>query len=209
MTFSKEFKEAISHLPSKEKDKLLLRLLKKDHILAKQLEFELIDQRGVDERRAVVEEKIKKRVQQMKANFYSPGYLNLDIRDTSGYINHHVKVTKDKYGEVSLNILLLTEVLQQNRSNILNSSFSRANKLLVAIIARAFKILLLTQKLHDDFFIDLEDDLKNLGRLIGDNDYLMQTAIYHGFDVNWMIRAEIPEDIHHIYKDLRARGYLR
>ncbi len=34
MTFDKEFTKAISHLPSKEKDKLILRLLKKNLPLA-------------------------------------------------------------------------------------------------------------------------------------------------------------------------------
>ena len=40
MTFDKDFKEAISHLPSSEKDKLILRLLKKDLVLANRLYFE-------------------------------------------------------------------------------------------------------------------------------------------------------------------------
>lgn len=209
MKFSNEFKEAISHLPSKEKDKLLLRLLKKDLTLAHRLEFELLDQRSLEERRAEMENTIKKEVKRMTDTFYSPGYLNMDIRYASGSINEHVKITKDKFGEVSLNILLLTEVLQQNKENILNATYNKAYKLTVAIIARAFKILLLTHKLHQDYLIDLQDDFRKLGLLIGDNHYLMKSAIYHGLDVNWVISAEIPDDIQLIYKDLRERGYLR
>ena len=56
MTFPKEFKEALSHLPSKEKDKLILRLLKKDITLANRLMFELVNTNTVDEQR----NKIKK-----------------------------------------------------------------------------------------------------------------------------------------------------
>lgn len=209
MTFSKEFKEAIANLPNKEKDKLILRLLKKDLNLANRLEFELLDRGTIEERRAKTAQKIIDEVNHMTKRFYSPGYLNMDVRYASGIINEHVNITKDKFGEVSLNILLLTQVIQKNKQNILSQSMGRANKLLVALIARAFKIILLTQKLHEDFFIDLEDDLKQLGHLIGDNDHLMQIAIYHGFDVNWLIRADIPQDIQHIYKDLRERGYLR
>jgi hypothetical protein len=208
MKFSKEFKEAISHLPSIEKDKLLYRLLKKDILLAKRLEFELLSDANVEDKRAEMQQHISEEVQRMTKGFYSTGYLNMDIRYLSGSITEYVKVTKDKFGEVSLNIQLLTEVLQQNREHILYASFGRASKLLVAIIARAFKILLLSDKLHEDLLFDLKEDSKQLGLLIGDNDYLMRTAIFHGFDVNWLISGS-PADIQKIYKDLRDRGYLR
>lgn len=48
MTFPKEFKEALSHLPSKEKDKLVLRLLRKDLLLANRLLFELVNTNTVE-----------------------------------------------------------------------------------------------------------------------------------------------------------------
>lgn len=209
MKFSKEFKEAISHLPAKEKDKLLFRLLKKDLILAKRLEFELISPQTVDERRAEMKQSITEEVQRISANFYSPGYLNMDIRYISGSITEHVKITKDKFGEASLNLHLLIEVLKGNSQNISNQSFHKARKLCVAIIARAYKILLLIYKLHEDYFIDLEDELKELGLLIGKNHYLMKHAIFNGFDVNWLIQGEIPEDIVEFHKDLKSKGYLK
>lgn len=53
------------------------------------------------------------------------------------------------------------------------------------------------------------NDLIKLGRIIGDNKYLMKFAIHNGFDVNWLLRAEIPENIEQIHKDIRDRGYLR
>jgi len=51
--YTKEFETAISHLPAKEKDKLILRLLKKDLILANRLQFELVDNGNIEERRAL------------------------------------------------------------------------------------------------------------------------------------------------------------
>ncbi|SDG79057.1 hypothetical protein [Psychroflexus sediminis] len=209
MKFSKELKEAISHLPDKEKDKLLIRLLKKDLILAKRLEFELVSAQSVDEKRTEMEEQIKERVKEFSEGFYSLGYLNMDIRFLSGDITEYVKVTKDKFGEVSLNVLLLTEVLNRNNYRIQSFSMQKGRKLLVAIIARAFKIILLAHKLHKDYHIELEDPMRKLGRLIGQNHYLMKTAIFNGFDVNWMITGDIPEDIESHYKDLRKQGYLR
>ena len=55
MSFPKEFKEALSHLPSKEKDKLILQLLKKDLVLANRLLFELVNTNTVEEQREKVE----------------------------------------------------------------------------------------------------------------------------------------------------------
>lgn len=209
MKFSKEFKEAISCLPEKEKDKLLIRLLKKDLILAQRLEFELIDDLSVDERRALIADDIETEVKKFSGYSGSIGYLNMDMRYLSGSITKHVKITKDKFGEVSLNILMLTEVLQLNNERIQQASFSYARKLLVAIIARAFKIVVLTHKLDEDYLIELEKPLNRLGQLISENDYLMNTAIHHGFDVNWLLSASIPEDIDEIHRNLKKQGYFK
>ena len=55
---------------------------------------------------------------------------------------------------------------------------------------------------------DFEELLKKLGTLIVQNQHLMKIAIHNGFDVNWLIRAEIPENIDDIHRDLKKRGYL-
>ena len=208
MKFSKEFKQAISHLPDKEKDKLLFRLLKKDPILIKRLEYELIDDRSLEDRRKEMEAFVIEQVDIMTNNFHSPGYLNMDIRFLSGYITEHVKVTKDKFGEASLNLLMLNKVLEKNNENLLKKSSVKNRKLGIAILTRAFKIMILINKLHEDLFIEFEDDLKRLGQLMLQNDHLMKLAIHNGFDVNWLINADIPEDIAAIQKDLKDRGYL-
>ena len=209
MRFDKDFKEAISYLPSEEKDKLILRLLKKDLSLANRLYFELLDERTVEDRRAEMESKVKADVERMSKYYYSPGYLKMDMGYLSGDITEHVRITKDKYGEASLNLLMLNEVLKLNNKKIAEATVNKARKLSLYIIARAFRILILIQKLHEDYFIDFEDDLMALGQRLGENDHLMRSATSNGFDVNWLLQPSIPEDIAQIHKDLRARGYLR
>ena len=209
MTFDKEFKEALSALPNKEKDKLLFRLLKKDKILAKRLQFELISGNSVDDKRAELEERIKDQAKYFDESFSSLGYLNMDIRFLSGEITEHVKVTKDKFGEASLNLLLLKEVLKHNNHHIMNGRPPRKlKKLGVALLARMFKVLVLIDKLDQDYFLEFEENLEEVGRLLGDNPPLMKMAIFCGLDVNWFIRADIPENISDIYKHVRAEGYL-
>ena len=209
MKFDNDFKEAISHLSSKEKDKLILRLLKKDLILANRLHFELINTNSIDEQRELIEQRIVERSKIIGERFYSMGYLNMDVRYLSGEITEHVKITKDKFGEASLNILLLLETLKNNKHHIERASLGKSRKFCIAVISRCFKILLLIDKLDKDYLIEFEEDLKKLGLLIGNIDVLMKIAIHHGLDVNWLISANIPEDIVSYHKDLRQRGYLK
>lgn len=208
MKFSKDFKEAISHLPGKEKDKLILRLLKKDIKLANRLEFELLSENSIEDRRNEVEQRIFDKATKTADYFHSVGYLNMDVRYLSGEITEHVYTTKDKFGEVYLNLKMINEVLSVNQQNLLTNN-SSARKFYTAIIARAFKILILISKLHQDFHVDLEDELRQFGELIHDTPPLMDTAIFNGLDVNWLLKFEIPEDIIDYHKDLRQRGYLR
>src|SRR5690554_1678913 len=209
MKFTPEFKEAISHLSSKEKDKLILRLLKKDLVLANRLHFELVNTNSIDTEREKIEQRIIERSKNIGDSFYSMGYLNMDVRYLSGEITEHVQVTRDKFGEASLNILLLIETLKNNKHHIEGASLAKSRKFCVAVIARCFKILLLIDNLDSDYLIEFEENLKKLGILIGDIDVLMKIAIHHGFDVNWFISATIPDDIVSYHKELRQRGYLK
>lgn len=208
--FSKEFKVALSHLSSAEKDKLILRLLKKDLNLANRLLFELVDTRSIDERREVLEKRIIKRVKKITEGFYSIAYFNVEVRWLSGDITEHVRITKDKYGEASLNLLLINEILKQNKENIVTARPPvKLLKFSTQLIARVFKVLLLVNKMDADLLLDFKENLMLLGELLSDNDKLMQTAIKNGLDVNWLLHAEIPSDIVTIHKELKANGLLK
>ncbi|MFD0795991.1 hypothetical protein ACFQZJ_00850 [Maribacter chungangensis] len=209
MPFSKEFKEALSELPSKEKDKLLLRLLKKDLKLADRLFFELVDNRTVDERRAIMEQRVLEQTAYFTSRYYSPGYLMMDLRYLSGEITEHVTITKDKFGEVTLNLTMLTTVLDKTNAKIAGAGLQKSQKFCIYVIARTFKLLLLIAKMHEDYQLDFKPEIEQLGRLIGQNDLLMRMAIHHGLDVNWLTQFNIPKDIVEIHKDLRSRGYLK
>jgi hypothetical protein len=209
MTFSKEFKDAISNLPDKEKDKLLLRLLKKDVMLVNRLHFELLSDFTVEEQREQIKNKLDVRIERYSSFNYSLDYLNIELRELSGIINEHVYTTKDKYGEVFLTLHLVIKLLNQNSNHILSAKYGQPDKFCIALIAKSFKILLLIKKLHEDYLLDFKNDLNKLGRLIGDNPYMMRKAIYHGLDVNWLLSCEIPDNIEFIYKNIRSKGFLR
>lgn len=208
--FTKEFKEALSHLPDTEKDKLILRLLKKDLNLANRLLFELVDTKSVDESRKVAEQHIINNVKRITKEFYSIAYFNVEVRWLSGDITKHVKITKDKFGEASLNLLLVNEILKQNKEHILTARPPvKLRKFSTQLIARIFKVLLLINKMDPDLFLEFKDDLILLGNLMSDNDKLMEAALKNGLDVNWLLKAEIPSNIIAIHKEIKANGLLR
>ena len=209
MTFDPELKKALQLLTDAEKDKLILRLLKYDLHLANQLRFELVDTESVEDKREQIKKRIIKRIELATERYYSVGYLLMDVRDISGEINEHVSITKDKLGEISLNCLMLRQLLELNNEGIGAETFDKAYTLCIYIIARIFKILMLIQKQHEDLHIEFSEDIETIGKLVGKNHLLMKTAIHNGLDVNWLIQFEIPNNIADIYKTLRKNGQLK
>jgi hypothetical protein len=206
---NKEFIEALSHLSSAEKDKLILRLLKKDEILAKRLFYDLVDDYPIEKRRGELENHIISDMTDMGSQTYPIGYLSMAVRSLSGAINEHVKVTKDKYGEASLNLLLAIEAINQNKETLLKSQARvKLSKFYTAIIVRIFKVMLLIHKMDEDLKFDFNENLVILGGLIIDNPKLMKLCVNVGLDVNWLIHGEIPSDIVVVHKELKANGFL-
>ena len=120
-----------------------------------------------------------------------------------------LKITKDKFGEISLNLKMLNHLLTINNKRIETVTYSKAYTLCIYVIARAFKILLLIKAMDEDYFLDFKENLSTLGKLIYDNPFLMHTAIDNDLDVNWLILGEIPENIVAIHKEIRANGFLK
>lgn len=209
MTFTTEFKEAIANLPSKEKDKLILRMLKKDLPLANRLEFELVSEDTADERRDELEDRIKSRIEWISRHSHNGHYLVVEMREMSGDINELIFVTKDKFGEVWLNLVMINEILEKNIKNLKGQSSNQTYKLYIYIIARIYKIMGLTLKLDEDLWLELREPFEKLADLLTTDPYLGKLCISNGLDFNWLARFDFPEDIDQIAKDLRARGFLR
>jgi hypothetical protein len=77
MKIETEFKEAILAMPEKEKDKLLIRLIKKDKVLVNQLYFQLLETKSVEAFRSELEE----RFQTESFSKYILRVLNPDVSD--------------------------------------------------------------------------------------------------------------------------------
>ena len=190
---STELKKAISELSHKEKDKLLFRLIAKDPALVRKLTFELLEsEAGVtkEDKRAELEQTI---LQYLKRTRYdTPGYLLLDLRHLSGEITRHAKATKDKYGDIYLNFVMLNTAFRLYGSSIRPATDQRARTFNNYVVKRALRLGGQLAKLHEDHLLDFEEAMKELGGHIGKQPTTMKAAIFHGLDVNWLIRGEVP-----------------
>ena len=163
MALTKALKQAIVQMPEKEKDKLLLRLVNKDKILMERLNFELIeDGSTLPERREAIRARIAK-VAQMSQ--HSPGWIMMDMRSLSGDITHHLKVTRDKYGEIELNTALLNDFFDNHPKQLQNYS-SRSDKCALYIAKKTQTILKLLTKLDEDYYVDFRESVNKLLRYV-------------------------------------------
>ena len=164
---SPELKNAVLQLPEKEKDKLLLRLIRKDRTLIQQLHFQLLeDQLDLEERRErtlkLVNLEINKVERQLGVHkYYNPRDLLLDLRSMSGIVNQHFLITKDKLGEVELRLHILS--LTFHHAEKFFQYANHANeKLLAYIIGRIKNVFNSYDKLHEDLQYDYTEKLNEV-----------------------------------------------
>ena len=208
MEYSKEFKTALSQLSSVEKDRLIFRLLKKDKILSKKLYFELIDQETTDQKRDQMEDLLKEKVEYASKYISNQKYFVVLIRKISAEITEHVKVTSDKFGDVSLNLFLINQVLEFN-PQLSRQRFNEIYKLYLYIINKLVKALSLTKKLDEDYWMEIDEYLSELYTKITGNIYLEKLFINNGIDLGWLNTENIPEQFDAIIKDIKNQGFLK
>ena len=191
---TKEFKKAIAQMPSNEKDKLLFRLLAKEPALVEKLTFQLLeDGESAEDRRDEIKQMIEEHLEKYQTYFYTPGYLQMELRALSGEINRHVKTTKDKYGEVALNLFMLNKVMELYNEKVMKFDSQKSRTFNEYVVKRTLKIYALLKKLHEDYIADFKEDLQQLGRDIGRNDTMMRIAIHNMLDVNWLLKGILPD----------------
>jgi prenyltransferase beta subunit len=93
---------------------------------------------------------------------YSPGWIMMDMRSLSGDIAYHIKITKDKYGEVELYLYLLNEFFEQH-SQQLETYNSKSDKCSFYMAKKVQTLLNKLTKLDEEYYIDFE---KNMAALL-------------------------------------------
>ncbi len=174
-----ELKNSILDLPSKEKDKLLLRLINKDEALVEHLHFQLLeDENDLQYRVKSIYEKIDLQfekshhlINQININ-RSHRQLLLTLKTLSGIVNYHVQITKDKVSEFELRKYIIQESF--SRYPYLFATYTtgdNAEKLYKYQSGRLKLIQSLFEKFHDDLKYDYEEDIVKI------NNFLKNTSI--------------------------------
>ncbi|WP_106914469.1 calponin homology domain-containing protein [Chryseobacterium aurantiacum] len=208
MEYSKEFKAALSAFSSTEKDKLIFRLLRKDKLLSKKLYFELIDPATTDDKRSTMEEDVEEKILLSSKYIGNAKYFLTIIRKISAEITEHVKITTDKFGEVSINLLMINKILDYN-NELSRQRFDNVYKLYIYIINKVFKSLILIKKLDEDYWMEIDEFLRDTQSKISENHYLQKLCINNGLDINWLECDNIPENIEQTMKEIKSQGFLR
>lgn len=181
-----ELKNAILDLPSKEKDKILLRLINKDETLVEHLHFQLLeDENDLIDRVNIIYEKIDNQfkkahhlINQININ-RSHRQLLLCLKSLSGLVNYHVQITKDKTSEFELRKYILQESF--NRYSYLfakNTTGENADKLYKYQAGRLKLIRTMFEKFHEDLQYDYMDELKKI------DDFLKDTPLKDELIIN-------------------------
>ena len=208
MEFSKEFKAALSEFSSKEKDKLIFRLLKKDKLLSKKLYFELIEEETTDDKRNTMESYLKERITDLSKHIGNPKYFLVLVRKLSVEITEHVKVTTDKFGDVFLNLFLVNTILEHN-DKLSRQRFDAVYKLYIYLINKIIKALIQIQKLDEDYWLEFDEILTDIDFQLHENLYLEKLCINNGLDFNWLKCENIPDHFELIVKNIKSEGFLR
>jgi hypothetical protein len=167
----KDLQLAILSMPQKDKDKLLLRLVGKDDILIQQLQFTLVEEATtVEFRRDEVRTAIDKLY---RLDAMSSGYLMMDMRYLNSDISRHVRVTKDKYGEVELTLKLLKDCFEKQLKWISKYN-SKTDTLTNYVVKRTDFLMKKLVKLHPDIQFDFYSDVN----LLLENIYSNGTSFY-------------------------------
>jgi hypothetical protein len=156
----KHLEKAIVEMPQKEKDKLLLRLIAKDGLLTEKLEHQLLgDENDTLDRRRELKEQITEMA--TYEHYDTPGWLMMAMREKSGQITRHEKVTKDKFGEVFLLLALINEPFEHQKT-MLDKKSRRADNFAEYVVKRAKVILNKANKLHSDYYVEIEDSVNRM-----------------------------------------------
>jgi hypothetical protein len=179
-----ELKKAISQLSHKEKDKLLLRLIPKDEMLVAQLEFQLLEDKATTEyRRDNLRNIVEQSLQRSANQYYSPGYLLLDLRSISGAINRHVKITRDKYGELELNLYMLNRTLELLGGQLRFATPWHSRTLNEYMAKRVIKLQDLLEKMPEDYHADFQESFRQLGEYLRQQGNFGRVAKSLGLDL--------------------------
>jgi len=156
---SKEFKEAIKEIPVEELQKLVIQFTSKNREIYDFVNLHYVERDDAEEE--LFEETIEKITDEilfLSERGIIQKNLAKAITKSVGYINHFVKVTKNKNREADLLRNLLDDVFE-NYTDELGTCWTAFDSKLAVTTNRLYNLV--TKKLHEDYRIEYRDNLNH------------------------------------------------
>lgn len=174
----KDLKAAITAIPDKEKDKLLLRLIAKDKVLTEHLHFKLLeDESDLEERHQLLKEEIDEAVAWLNELRKATSKDALVVlRKLNGRVNHHYKVTKDLNTEAELRLYLLNTIPAGYNESVLSPMAKFNDRLKTYFLRTTLALYKKYVKLHEDLQYDLKEEFNSVLKKLGQYDLTRAAA---------------------------------
>ena len=154
---SKEFKQAIKEIPVKELQKLVMQFASKNREIYDFINMQHVEGENAEEELfEETKEKISAEILFLGERGIIQKNLAKAITKSVGYINHFVKVTKNKNREADLLRNLLDKVFE-NYADELGTCWTVFDSKLAVTTNRLYNLV--TKKLHEDYWIEFREDL--------------------------------------------------
>ncbi|MCP9764651.1 hypothetical protein [Lacihabitans soyangensis] len=157
----KDLEEAILALPTKEKNKILIRLIDKNKVLVEQLHFKLLEHPEIDLK--LRQDSVADQIENLKRyNAIKSKELLTLQRSYFAQISHHKRITSDKVGEVRLSLKLILKFVT-DYSLVFNKPDLKYNHKLNEYNIKKMLLLLKNLKgIHEDYQIEFVDDINTI-----------------------------------------------
>ena len=139
-----------------------------------------------EERRNMISNKIEDEVNGVAGSYLNQGIVLMRLRDYSGQITRHLKVTKDKIGEIELTLQLFNSYLDRAQGKLIRKSYYDLVTLGTYVVKRAEKLKKLIAAQHEDYYLEFKRDYLHLIEIINEVTAFGQVAIYIGADLTWI-----------------------
>ncbi len=175
MKVSQELKDALKELPHAELLKLIHKLLPKDQVLLERLEYELTldaDERDVfraNERERIISSISGGILNYSKSFEFNPSDIYLKVREYGGMIRKYHQLFKNQEEQLSLYLYLLKSILVRFHLDIEEGGKMLSAKLVDDIYKRIIMINKLMIKVHEDIWLEFEDEILEINTILKNN----------------------------------------
>lgn len=179
---SKELEEEIKHsLTQKEKDKLLLRLIRKEPLLIMELDYRLM---LTEEEREIYYERHREYIEISYRYSNTLGWAWDAMRSNNGDITRYKRISKDKLGTTKLVVFMLNTFFR-DCEDLLDTEYRKKKQFAEYIVKRVSTVLKDLEKINEDYYMEITDEVNELLKYVFDYEATRSFAETYNLPRRW------------------------